>query len=229
MPGDYSGQPLKRIGKRIQNQRMLKLLIPVLVLFLVWSCKKDKSGGNPPPSTPFNYTSLQVNGAFSGFKYKGVSNTPLIKISFTAPLDPLTANASITMAAKNGTVIPVNLLFEQKDSTVTVQPATPLNYLSGYTLNVISTLTSKSGGYLLMPFSVQLTTAIDSADKFQVNHLRGIADSGAETNLQIFLGFWPYRFRDGSRTKFVGRYCYLRWIRFRDDGYSYSHPAKFHN
>ena len=146
---------------------MLKLLLPILLLFLVWNCKKDKPVNTPPVNLPFNYSSLEVNGKFSGFEYKGVSNNSVIKVAFGSVLDQSSAKTAISLTDKNGTALPVNLIFVNKDSAVTIQPASPMSFLSAYLLTVSSTLKSKAGGFLITPVTVKLTTAIDSTDKFQ--------------------------------------------------------------
>jgi len=168
---------------------MLKLILPVLLLFLVWNCKKEKTAENVPVSHSFNYTSLTVNGTFSGFEYKGVSNTSVLKLTFGSDLDQLSAATSIILSDKNASVVPINLVFGNKDSSVTVQPVTPMSYLSGYTLAVSSMLKSKGGGFLLTPLSVKLTTAIDSANKFET-----IANETLLTLVQrqTFKYFWDF-------------------------------------
>lgn len=145
---------------------MLKLLFPILLLFLVWSCKKDKTGGSDPVNLPFSYTSVEVNGKFSGFEYKGSTISPVVKVLFSFPLDQLSAQSAITLTDKNAAAVPVSLVFERKDSAVVIKPSSTLNYLSGYTLTVSNLLKSKAGGYLQMPFTIKYKTAIDSTDKF---------------------------------------------------------------
>jgi len=168
---------------------MFKLLFFTGSLFLVWSCQKNKSIGNDPGAVSFNYHSLTVNGAFSGFDYKGINSTPVIKVSFTSPLDPLSAKASITMTDENAKYVPISLVFEKKDSAVTIQPASSLNYLAGYTLSVSSSLKAKVGGFLLSPFTINLITGIDSTDKFPL-----ISNDALLTLIQqqTFKYFWEF-------------------------------------
>ena len=145
---------------------MLKILLPVLLLFLVWSCKKDKSGGTVPVNLSFSYTSILVNDGFSGFDYKGINAIPVFKVQFSTPVDQLSAQSVITLTDKNAANIPLSLDFSKKDSLISIKPASSLRFLSDYRLNVSSSLKSKAGGYNQTPFSINFKTGIDSTDKF---------------------------------------------------------------
>jgi len=147
--------------------RMHPVLYALLV-FLYIGCKNKADSEPDPVNVAFNYNSIKVNGSFSGFDYKGMNGLPVIKITFTSSLDPLSAKSSITMADKNLNAVPVNLVFENKDSTVTVRPSSSLKYLSGYTFAVSNSLKSKVGDFLSIPVSINMTTGIDSTNKFPV-------------------------------------------------------------
>ena len=168
---------------------MLKLLLPLLSLFLVWNCKKDKTAENLPVNLSFNYTSLDVNGTFSGFEYKGVRNTPVVKVVFGSVIDQLSAKTAIVLTDKNSSAIPINLVFGNKDSAITIQPVSSLSYLSGYTLTITNTLKSKNGGFLISPIAVKLTTAIDSLDKFQAISTEALLTL---VQKQTFKYFWDF-------------------------------------
>ena len=167
-------------------------MLPVLSVFLVmllFGCKSGAVSEPDPVYVAFNYNSIKVNGDFSGFDYKGINSIPVFKISFTAPIDQISSASSITITDKNLNAIPVNLVFENKDSTVTVKPASPLKYLSGYTFAVSNSLKSKAGSFLSIPFSVNITTGIDSTDKFPV-----ISNDALLTLIQkqTFKYFWDF-------------------------------------
>ena len=145
---------------------MIRSVSYILLLLLALSCRKNE---NPDPaSVSFSYGSVKVNGTFSGFDYKGLNDLPSVKITFAAALDQASAKSSITMTDKNSVAIPVNLVFEKKDSAVTVKPASYLNNLTSYTLTVSNALKSKVGGYLSTTVTLNLTTGIDSTNKFEV-------------------------------------------------------------
>jgi len=145
---------------------MVKSARYVILFFLIWSCQKDNTGGNDPVTVPFNYTSVKVNGTFSGFDYKGINDMPAIQISFTAPIDQPSTKTAISLIDKNSKALPVSLFFDKADSLVTIKPASALNALSGYTLSVSNNLKSKEGNLLSIPVTINFTTGIDSTDKY---------------------------------------------------------------
>jgi hypothetical protein len=147
---------------------MSKIISLFFLLLLVWSCQKSNHLANDPEAVTLNYYSVTVNGTFSGFEYKGMNNLPVIKVSFTTPVDQLSAKVSIALVDKVAKSFPISLVFEKKDSAVTIQPDSPLKNLAEYKLILSGTLKSKAGAYLISPFTVNLKTAIDSADKFQL-------------------------------------------------------------
>lgn len=147
------------------NHRISELTVYIVLLLLALSCRKNE---NPDPaSVSFSYNSVKVNGTFSGFDYKGLNDLPSVKIAFSSVLDQASAKSAITLTDKNSVTIPVNLVFEKKDSMVTVKPASSLNNLTSYTLTISNSLKSKAGGYLSTPVMLNLTTGIDSTNKYE--------------------------------------------------------------
>lgn len=168
---------------------MLKTSISLLLLLLLLSCSKDQPVGNDPVNSLFIYNDIKVNGVFSGFDYKGINDIPVFRVSFTTPVDQLSATASIKLADKNALPVPVDLVFGKNDSVVTIKPASALKYLSGYTLTVPNSLKSTSGNSLSMPFSINFTTGIDSSNKFPA-----ITNDSLLTLIQkqTFKYFWEF-------------------------------------
>jgi hypothetical protein len=70
-----------------------------------------------------------------------------------------------------------------------VKPLLPLSYISNYIVNVSTSLKSKGGGSLISPVTLNLTTAIDSSNKFPV-----ISDDSLLTLVQkqTFGYFWNF-------------------------------------
>ncbi len=145
---------------------MSKFFLLSISLFLVWSCQKSKNIANNPIAVSFIYNSLTVNNISEGLEYKGLNDFPVIKIVFTSSLDQASAATSITMADKGAQNVPLTLVFEKRDSSVTIHPTSPLHYFTAYTFNVSSSLKSKAGGYNQTPFTLSLKTGIDSTNKF---------------------------------------------------------------
>jgi hypothetical protein len=148
--------------------------------------KSDNAPVNPPNSS-FSFNSLKVNGVFKGFDYYGTNTTPLIALSFTAPVDRSLTASSIFFRDDSGNVLPLTFNYANNDSTILVQPSSSLNYISKYSLNVTTNLKSKSNSFLLSPITVNFLTAIDSSDKFPQ-----ISDDSLLTLIQkqTFKYFW---------------------------------------
>lgn len=137
-----------------------------LFLILFIGCKNNADIKSDPANSSFSYYSVKVNGGFSGFDYKGLNDVPVINVLFTSPLDQISAKTAITITDKNLNVVPVSLVFEKLYSVVTVKPVSPLNFLTGYTFTVSGSLKSKKGGTLSSSFTINLTTGIDSTNKY---------------------------------------------------------------
>ncbi len=157
----------------------------VAALFF-FSCKKSSEPDPlpPPPPPSFSFSSLKVNGSFTGFTYEGINTTPVIKFSFSAPLDQASATGAINFSG-----VPVTTSFENGDSTLVVRPAAPLEYLKKYSVTVGTTLKSKAKGSLQSAVSINLLTSIDSSDKFPQ-----ISDDALLTLVQqqTFKYFWDF-------------------------------------
>jgi hypothetical protein len=171
-----------------------KLLFFFVLLVLQFACSKSKKEDNPTPIPPpvslsFNFNRLTVNGTFSGFNYVGINNTPILRFSFSAPLDRTILNNTINFKASSGATIPTNITFENSDSTVVIQPVSPLDPITRYSVSVSTALKSKQGGNLQTAINVDILTALDSTDKFP-----RISDEELLTKVQqqTFKYFWDF-------------------------------------
>src|ERR1035437_3797955 len=170
------------------NPRNFSLLF-FLTIF-TFGCSKN-TGTNPTPPTPtsFSFTSLKVNGTFNGFTYNGINTTPVIKFSFSAPINHSTVNNSFLFKDNNGGTISFNTSFENNDSNVVIQLASPLSFITKYNLTVSTSLTSQSGGSLQSSITVNFTTAIDTTDKFPTISDNALLDLVQQ---QTFKYFWDF-------------------------------------
>ena len=157
------------------------------------SCKKSDSGGivTPPPPTPASFSSLSVtvNGLNNGSTYYGTNTNPVLKFSFSAPINHSTASSAFSFKNNNGSIVPVNISYENNDSTVVLQPSSPLGFITKYNSTVTSDLRSKAGGSLQSSVTVNFTTAIDSSDKFPVLSDNALLDLVQQ---QTFKYFWDF-------------------------------------
>ena len=132
---------------------------------------------------------MKVNGAFNGFTYYNVNWMPVVQLSFTAPLDQSSVAGSISLKNASGATVSYSVSYANNDSTVVVQPSANLQPITQYTLSVSTDLLSQAGGNLQSAINVNLTTAIDSTDKFP-----RITDSALldMVESQTFQYFWEF-------------------------------------
>ena len=164
-----------------------------VLILLLNSCSKNSGSTTttpPPPSppSPLSVTTIKINGVANGFTYVGINTTPVIKLSFSAPVNRNSITA-FSLKNNNGTPVSFTTSFENNDSTVVIQPAAALNFIAKYTLTVSSVLTSQAGGVLQSVITVNLTTAIDPSDKFPVISDNALLDLVQQ---QTFKYFWDF-------------------------------------
>lgn len=169
---------------------MFKALMYLILLLSIFSCRKNKTPIPIPITTAsFSFNSLKVNGSFSGFNYRGINNLPAIKVNFSAAVNPLSVAGSVALTDQNSKPVPLSFAYEKQDSTLVIQPSSPLGYLTKYALNISTTLKSRAGGPLLSSVTVNFLTAIDSTNKFPV-----ISKDSLLTLIQrqTFRYFWEF-------------------------------------
>ena len=172
---------------------LMKIALLASVLCMFQSCKKNTSS-NPDPNpnpTPvsFNFNSFTLNGSFNGFTYYGVNLSPELKFSFSAPVNRSTVLSSISIREGTNAVVNYSVTYSNNDSTIVIQPSSPLNYLTSYTAVVATGLKSAAGGFLQSAVSVNLNTEYDPSDKFPQ-----ISDSALIqlVQQQTFKYFWDF-------------------------------------
>ncbi len=135
---------------------------------LIISCSKKSAGVEPPPTPPSALTvkATTINGGALSAVVYNINTTPIIKYSFSAPVDKNTVAASFSFSSANNSSVAFNPVYENNDSTVAIQPAAALNSLSKYVVSVSTNLKSKAGGSLQSATSIDFITQIDSTDKF---------------------------------------------------------------
>ncbi len=171
----------------MKNYYFLFLLLP-----LYFSCSKSgNSNPTPPPPPPasFSFNTLKINGQFSGFTYYNINRTPVIKFSFSAPLNRSTIISSVLFKDKAGATINYSTTYENNDSTVVIQPAAPISYLTKHTVSVSTALKSVAGGSLLSGVDVNFLTQIDSSAKFPLLTDNALLD---KVQQQTFKYFWDF-------------------------------------
>jgi hypothetical protein len=162
-----------------------------LLVILFVGCKKGDTGtSNPPPPPPtptsFSFNYFKLNGQFNGYTYSNVNTTPVFKVSFLAPIDKSTVSNSFFLKNSSGVSLNFTTSYENSDSTVVIQPSTPLAFLQKYAFSVTTALKSVAGGNLLSGINVNLFTSLDSSRKFSAISDDALMDLVQKQTLQYF-------------------------------------------
>jgi hypothetical protein len=141
------------------------LLFFVATTFIFFSCKKDNTSGQTGTNS-FTWVKTTVNDStYNGTIYHNANLSPVIKISFSSPVDKSTVAANVSMNG-GGSTISNSYSYSGNDSTLIITPASALSNLTPYTVTVSTGLKSSSGSFLSNPVTVNIVTSIDSTDKF---------------------------------------------------------------
>ncbi len=165
------------------------------ISILVVSCSKSASNAPPvtPPvtTTPLQISSTQINGtaATDGAALYNLNITPAIQYRFSAPVNKTTVTGGVEIREASGAVVPIVITYANGDSTVIVQPATPLKYITRYSTSISGQVASTQGAVLQNLFSATLITAIDSTDKFTRISDAALLDL---VQRQTFKYFWDF-------------------------------------
>ncbi|HRO48004.1 glucoamylase family protein [Agriterribacter sp.] len=165
---------------------MRKILFAVLLFHvgLISACKKNSDPAPPSPASDFSISSWDVDGVTNRDDNKGTTVNPGIRLYFPAAIDRASVASAIVLHTAG-----YRVNYQNGDSTLVIQPAAALSYLSNYKLTVSNTLKSKAGGGLIFPVEIKLQTGYNTADKFPV-----ISDSALldKVQQQTFKYFWDF-------------------------------------
>lgn len=179
--------------KEIRNRRRFLLLI-LAPLFLAINCKKSSSpaapGPVPVPSLLYN-TGVKldnVSASTVGINYNirtGVS----IRLTFNNVLDRTSVSSAVSVLENGSSAVAVNYTYENNDSTLIVNPAGALKYLTSYRLTANTNLQSFKKGKLNADLNILFNTQIDSANKFPVISDNALLDLVEQ---KTFTYFWDF-------------------------------------
>jgi len=163
-------------------------------LFIILSLLACKKNGEPAPIEPvtpvtsYSFSELKVNGSYNGFTYYGLNNAPVIKITFSSPINLSSVSGNVTLTDASGNTSAFTSTLENNDNTVVIAP-TALQPITKYILTVNTGLLSKAGNKLQSAIAVNLITAVDDTDKFP-----RISDDELLTLVQkqTFKYFWDF-------------------------------------
>ena len=169
------------------------LNVCILASILLGSCGKKSSGSTPiitPPPSSLSTKLIILNGKQEISLDYNINTTPLIKFSFSAPIDHASVNNSFSFVSSvSGTSVSFNSTNSNGDSVVVLQPTSALNFLNKYTITAATTLKSKAGGSLASAASLSFITQIDSSDKFSRLSDSALLDLVQQ---QTFKYFWDF-------------------------------------
>src|SRR6185437_1083399 len=169
------------------------LNVCILASILLCSCGKKSSGSTPiitPPPSSLSTKLITLNGKQEISLDYNINTTPLIKFSFSAPIDHASVNNSFSFVSSvSGTSVSFNATYSNGDSVVVLQPTSALNFLNKYTITAATTLKSKAGGSLASAASLSFITQIDSSDKFSRLSDSALLDLVQQ---QTFKYFWDF-------------------------------------
>lgn len=161
---------------------------PVLVIafFCIQGCKKDISTENTRRDAALSFT---VNGMYNGsLSYQGINLRPVIRILFSEPITTQAANAIIWQSSLKENI---NLISKLTDlnKVLEISPVAELSSFSSYHIIIPADLQTGSGGKILNPLTISLTTGLDEKDKFA-----RISDDELLTLIQkqTFKYFWDF-------------------------------------
>ncbi|GAB3322183.1 glucoamylase family protein [Larkinella ripae] len=146
-------------------------LLLLILLLMVGGCRAKPEEQQPkpePPAESFFFQSLLVDDQPSQtLIYREISKKPTLKIRFSVPVDRTSATQAITLAETNGNrAVALAYDFTDNDAAITITPQTNLAALATYRLTVPASLLSKQKTALSAAITADLTTSIDTTDKF---------------------------------------------------------------
>jgi len=165
---------------------MYRLSILYLFALLISSCNKKET---PAVPEKFTINSILADGKPVNQKLMDVSNTPVIKIFFSAPVDKQSAVSEIRLINNQSNIVALNFSFENKDSVVNIIPGNALDYFSPYIIQVNGNLLSANAFTISNPGFNTIITRLDSADKFPRIPDAQLLDS---VQRRSFAYFWEF-------------------------------------
>jgi hypothetical protein len=158
-----------------------------VILTSLYSCKKNDKASIINADTSLSFT---VNNIYNGtLKYNVTNLKPIIKFSFTEPLNPSTIAAHVTLTDVLGNSIPITTTFQDGDKILIIIPQNDFQSFTTYNLVINPNLKSAGNGKLINPVNITLVSGLNDTDKFT-----RITDDELLTLVQkqTFKYFWEF-------------------------------------
>jgi hypothetical protein len=169
--------------------RRISAVIVVSICLLNFSCSKNSSGNNPTPiPTFFNVTGSSINDVSPNPLKYNIDFSPVIRLNFNSKVDRNSVPSAVSFSSANGAV-PYTASYANGDSSLLIQPSSPLSSITKYSFALTTSLKSNTGTSLSLGTDFKFVTKIDSSDKFPL-----ITDSALVQLLQqqTFKYFWDF-------------------------------------
>ena len=171
----------------IVSRKTITIIAGVVVT--MHSCSKSEETPAPIPIN-FHLNTWSVGNVPKQITNYNVAKSPLIHLRFDAAINKATVPASVILKENNGSPVSSNISYADADSTIILEPVSPLKYLSKYKVSIGNQLKSTNGGNLVNPTEISLTTTIDSSRKFPIITEEALLDTVQKERLN-FSGTWP--------------------------------------
>src|SRR4051812_48917015 len=135
----------------------VKIIFFVSMSVGMLACMRNET---TPKSNNFTLRDIQLDKKPFSYSYNNSSVTPEIILSFSEPVDHASAQQKIILSSNAGSIISLKYSFSHHDSTITVSPVVPMNYFTGYYLNILATLASSTEKTLDTDASIYIFTQI---------------------------------------------------------------------
>jgi hypothetical protein len=145
-----------------------QIVLFTFAVFFFFSCKKDNAPKPPVivSSGPFALVKASINDSSNNsLSFYNVTTNPTLKFSFSAPINTSTVSGNVAFTS-GGNIVAVNYSYANNDSTLVVQPVTPLQALTQYTFSILTNVKSTADSSLKSIIRLNFTTQIDSNSKF---------------------------------------------------------------
>jgi len=163
------------------------IVVAMLFATLFSNCKKSKTEPIKNTDTSLSFT---VNDVYNGtLKYSVTNLKPVIKFSFTEPINTATVSAGTTFTDAAGNAISTTITYQDGNKIAIITPQNDLKSFSTYTFSINNNLKSANGGNLINPVNITLVSGLDNTDKFP-----RITDDELLTLVQkqTFKYFWDF-------------------------------------
>lgn len=164
------------------------LYIILSLLLLSAGCKKGNDSSPPVTPETFKLLTATINDNAASMQY-GVNRSPLIRLSFTAPVNRASVAMGITIAQNPGSAATIYATYQNGDSVVILQPAAPLAAITKYIVSVKNSLASQRKTLLVAGTAINFNTAIDSSNKFPLITDSLLLDKIQQQTLKYFTDF----------------------------------------